>query len=275
MPVSDSSTWRRIPAEIWVLGFVSLLMDIASEMVHSLLPVFLVSVIGTSVWVAVVPGFLAAALLVLGVREPASSGTAKRTNPITKQNLKRLHAPYWWVVGIGAVFTLARFSEAFLVLRAQQGGLALAYAPLVLVAMNVVYAAFAYPLGKLSDSASHTKLLAWSLVILIAADAMLAWSNDWAWVWGGISLWGLHMAMSQGLLASMVAGAVPSELRGTAYGFFNLASGAAMLLASVIAGLLWDQFGATFTFVVGGAFASMSLILILVYGRVRHAMRTA
>ena len=166
------------------------------------------------------------------------------------------------MVGIGAVFTLARFSEAFLVLRAHQGGLGLAWTPLVLVAMNLIYAAFAYPFGKLADRVSHTTLLAWGLVLLIGADALLAYSNQGAWVWGGIALWGLHMAMTQGLLATMVADTAPADLRGTAYGFFNLMSGLAMLVASALAGLLWDQWGASFTFVAGIVFSIAALLLL-------------
>ena len=382
-------TLRRIPPGIWALGFVSLLMDISSEMIHSLLPVFMVTVLGTSVWViglieggaeatalmvkvfsgvlsdrwgkrkplailgyglgavskplfalaastglvltarlldrvgkgirgaprdalvadlappelrgaafglrqsldtvgaflgpllaiglmllwandfravfwvAIIPAFLAVGLLIFGVREPERQAGAARTNPISKQNLKRLSAAYWWVVIIGAVFTLARFSEAFLVLRALEGGLPIAYTPLVLIAMNVIYAFGAYPFGKLSDSMSHTKLLAWGLVMLIAADSLLAWSNHWAWVWTGISLWGLHMAMTQGLMAAMVAGTAPADLRGTAFGFFNLMSGVAMLVASGLAGLLWDQLGAAFSFAAGAGFSLLALIMIL------------
>jgi len=382
-------TLRRIPASIWALGFVSLLMDISSEMIHSLLPVFMVTVLGTSVWViglieggaeatalivkifsgvlsdhwgkrkplavlgyglgavskplfalatstgfvltarvldrigkgirgaprdalvadlapaelrgaafglrqaldtvgaflgpllaiglmllwandfravfwvAIIPAFLAVALLLFGVQEPERQPGAARSNPISKHNLKRLSAAYWWVVMIGAVFTLARFSEAFLVLRALQGGLPVAYTPLVLIAMNVIYAAGAYPFGKLSDSMSHSKLLAWGLVMLIAADALLAWSNDWTWVWAGISLWGLHLAMTQGLLAAMVADTAPADLRGTAFGFFNLMSGVAMLVASGLAGVLWDQLGASFAFAAGGVFSLIALAMIL------------
>jgi predicted MFS family arabinose efflux permease len=213
-------------------------------------------------WVATVPAFLCVALLIFGVREPARPVSAVRTNPIRRANLARLGSSYWWVVGIGAVFTLARFSEAFLVLRAQQGGLGLAWTPLVLIGMNLVYAAFAYPFGKLADSTRHTTLLAWGLVLLIAADALLAYSNQWNWVWAGISLWGLHMAMTQGLLATMVADTAPEDLRGTAYGFFNLMSGLAMLVASALAGLLWDQFGASFTFIAGTVFSFAALFLL-------------
>jgi len=210
-------------------------------------------------WVAVIPAFLAVALLAFGVQEPEHQGDGKRTNPIRRENMRRLPAAYWRVVVIGAVFTLARFSEAFLVLRANQGGLALAYTPLVLIAMNVIYAAAAYPFGKLADRLRHESLLAWGLALLIAADALLAVSSHWSWVWAGITCWGLHMAMTQGLLATMIADTAPADLRGTAYGFLNFVSGIAMLFASGIAGLLWDSFGARFTFVVGGVFALLAL----------------
>jgi MFS family permease len=210
-------------------------------------------------WVAVIPAFLAVALLVVAVHEPARPAGERRGNPIRRENLRRLGRGYWWVVIVGAVFTLARFSEAFLVLRAQQGGLALAWTPLVLVAMSVVYSVGAYPFGKLSDKVSHRALLAWGLAVLIAADVLLAMGNTGLWLWGGIALWGLHMAMTQGLLATMVADVAPADLRGTAYGFFNLVSGLAMLLASGVAGFLWDQWGAPVTFTVGGVLAALAL----------------
>jgi MFS family permease len=213
-------------------------------------------------WVATLPAFLAVALLFFGVQEPERKTEGKRTNPIRRENLARLPVAYWWVVGIGAIFTLARFSEAFLVLRANQGGLPIAFTPLVLIGMNVIYAVAAYPFGKLADSTRHSKLLAWGLVLLIAADACLAWSDHWRWVWGGITLWGLHMAMTQGLLATMVADVAPADLRGTAYGFFNLVGGLAMLVASALAGLLWDGFGASTTFVAGGGFAAIALLAL-------------
>jgi len=391
-----AGTLGRIPASIWALGFVSLLMDVSSEMIHSLLPVFMVTVLGTSIWViglieggaeatalivkifsgvlsdhwhkrkplailgyglgaiskplfalatsagfvltarildrvgkgirgaprdalvadlapqelrgaafglrqaldtvgaflgpllgivlmllwandfravfwvAIIPALLAVALLMFGVQEPERQAGIARTNPISKHNLKRLSPAYWRVVVIGAVFTLARFSEAFLVLRALQGGMAVTYAPLVLIVMNVMYAAGAYPFGKLSDRMSHSRLLAWGLVVLVAADGLLAASNQWPWVWVGILLWGLHMAMTQGLLAAMVADTAPADLRGTAFGFFNLLSGIAMLFASGLAGMLWDQLGASFSFATGAVFSLCALGLILLdYGAPR------
>lgn len=214
-------------------------------------------------WVAVIPAFLAVALLFFGVQESDHTPGQKRTNPIKRENLMRLPSAYWWVVGVGAVFTLARFSEAFLVLRANEGGLPIAYTPLVLVGMNLIYAAAAYPFGKLADSMSHLRLLGWGLALLIAADVALAVSPHWTWVWVGITLWGLHMAMTQGLLATMIADAAPNDLRGTAYGFFNLVSGITMLIASALAGFLWDQFGAQFTFVGGAIFSALALLAIL------------
>ena len=377
---------KQIPAGVWILGFVSLLMDVSSEMIHSLLPMFMVTTLGASVfavglieglaestalivklfsgalsdymgkrkglavfgyglstltkplfalaptigvvlaarvldrvgkgvrgaprdaliadivpanlrgaafglrqsldtvgafmgpllgvvlmllwsdhfravfWVAVIPGLLAVALLVVGLREPAQQQTTKRTNPIQREKLRRLGAPYWWVVGIGAAFALARFSEAFLVLRAQQGGMPIALVPLAMVAMNLVYALSAYPLGKLSDRMSPRKLLALGLVVLIAADLVLAAGDHWSVVLVGVALWGAHMGMTQGLLAKLVADTAPADLRGTAYGFFNLVSGIVMLPASVVAGLLWDQLGASVTFYAGAVFCVIALI---------------
>jgi len=211
-------------------------------------------------WVAVVPGLMAVALLLFGVREPERHEGQRKTNPIRRDNLARLGRPYWWVVAIGAVFTLARFSEAFLVLRAQQSGIAMALVPLVMVAMNVVYSVSAYPFGKLSDRMNHSKLLAIGLVVLIAADLVLASSSHWVSVLVGVALWGIHMGMTQGLLATMVADTAPADLRGTAYGFFNLMSGLAMLVASGFAGWLWDAFGASATFYGGAVFSVVGLV---------------
>ena len=393
LPIKEVSS--QIPRGVWVLGFVSMLMDISSEMIHSLLPLFMVTSLGASAlvvglieglaestalivkvfsgvlsdylgrrkglalfgyalgaltkplfalapgagvvlgarlldrigkgvrgaprdalvadltpegmrgaafglrqsldtvgaflgpllavglmllwandfravfWVAVIPGLLAVALLFFGVHEPAVAATIRRRNPISRENLSRLDAAYWWVVGFGAVFTLARFSEAFLVLRAEQGGIPLALVPLVMVAMNVIYAASAYPFGKLADRMSHTRLLALSLLILLAADLVLASSAHWLVVLGGVALWGVHLGMTQGLLAAMVADAAPADLRGTAYGFFNLMSGLAMLLASVTAGLVWDGWGADFTFYAGAGFCLLAL-LVLGFRASRH-----
>jgi MFS family permease len=210
-------------------------------------------------WVAVIPGLLAVALLFFGVKEPECHVGEKKTNPIKRENLTRLGADYWWVVGVGAVFTLARFSEAFLVLRAQQTGVATALVPLVMVAMNLVYAASAYPFGRLSDRMSHAKLLALGLVVLALADVVLASGNDWATMLVGVALWGIHMGMTQGLLATMVADTAPADLRGTAFGVFNLVSGLAMLVASGLAGWLWDRHGPASTFHAGAAFCALAL----------------
>jgi MFS family permease len=377
---------KDIPPGVWALGFVSMLMDISSEMIHALLPVYLVTVLGTSAltvgmiegiaeatasvtkvfsgalsdwlgkrkplavigyglaaftkpvfplaptvewlvaarfvdrvgkgirgaprdalvadiapahlrgasfglrqsldtigafvgpllgiglmwltadnfttvfWVAVIPGFLAFGLIALAVREPPRpDGLRPVRAPLSMAELRRLGSAYWWVVAIAAVFTLARFSEAFLILRAQSAGLALMLVPAVLVVMNVVYALAAYPAGVLSDRVSRVTLLAVGLVVLIAADLALAFAPGLVGVGIGVVLWGLHMGMTQGLLATLVADAAPAELRGTAYGFFNLLGGVALLAASVIAGALWDIAGPATTFVAGAVFAGLAL----------------
>lgn len=210
--------------------------------------------------IAAIPGFMAVLLLWRGIEEPAHQQTQKRVNPISRQNIKRLSVSYWWVVGIGAVFTLARFSEAFLVLRAMQVGIPLALVPLIMVVMNLTYSISAYPFGKLSDHMNHSTLLAMGLIVLIAADYLLAINGHWSTVLLGVACWGIHMGMTQGLLATMVADTAPTDLRGTAYGFFNLISGIAMLLASVLAGILWDRLGSSFTFYAGIIFCIAGLI---------------
>ncbi|MEO7642339.1 MAG: MFS transporter, partial [Ramlibacter sp.] len=213
-------------------------------------------------WFAVIPGIASVALLCAGVREVKPPSENKRANPISRANLRRLDGRYWWVVAIGAVFTLARFSEAFLVLKAQETGMLLAWVPLVVVAMNVAYTLSAYPFGSLSDRVSHRALLGLGLLVLSAADLVLAFGNHWTTVVLGVLLWGLHMGMTQGLLARMVADAGPEDLRGTAFGFFNLVSGIALLAASVLAGLLWDGLGPSATFLAGAAFALLTWLAL-------------
>ena len=379
----------KIPAGIWVLGYVSLLMDISSEMIHSLLPLFMITTLGASAlmiglvegmaeatalivkvfsgvlsdwigrrkglalfgyglgavtkplfalapgiglvltarlldrvdkgmrgaprdalvavlappdlrgaafglrqsldtvgafagpllavglmllwadnfqavfWVAVIPAAMAVALLAFGVKDPAHQSGNIWQNPIRRSNLARLPSAYWQVVAIGAVFTLARFSEAFLILRAQESGIPMALVPLVMVAMTVVYALSAYPFGTLSDQVSHRALLIGGLAVLILADIILASSAHWAVVLAGVAVWGVHMGMTQGLLAVMVADTAPADLRGTAYSFFNLVSGFALLPASLVAGLLWDRIGAPATFLAGALFAVLAVAMLL------------
>ena len=219
-------------------------------------------------WFAVIPAALAVLLLVFGVQEPRTAAERhKFSSPLHLKTLGELSRSYWWVVAAGGIFTLARFSEAFLILRAQQLGLADAYTPLVLVAMNVVYAVSAYPFGKLADRMSHQALLVAGLAVLIAADLVLAQAQGLTMAAAGVVLWGLHMGMTQGLLATMVAGTAPAHLRGTAFGFFNLASGVAMLIASVLAGLLWDKLGSATTFYAGAAFSVLALAMLLLRRR--------
>ncbi|MDX9707914.1 MAG: MFS transporter [Trichloromonas sp.] len=223
-------------------------------------------------WVAVVPAIACVLLIIFGVEEPESTAPAKHTrSPITRENLRRLPAHFWWVVAFAAVLTLARFSEAFLLLRAQNLGLAVTWVPMVLIVMNLVYAAGAYPLGKLSDNGNRSGPLAWGIGFLILADLVLGAAGGIGAVMLGAALWGLHMGATQGLLSALVADAAPADLRGTAFGVFNLASGVALLAASVTAGALWSRFGPAVTFYVGAAFSAVALAgLFIDTRRSRH-----
>jgi len=208
-------------------------------------------------WVAVVPAVLAVFVLIVAVREPvqhAVSGGGR----LELSDARRLPLGYWLVVAVGAVFTLARFSEAFLILRVQGTGLALGLVPAILIVMNLVYAVFAFPAGAAADRLSARLLLLVGLGMLIVADIVLAVATSaWA-VFVGAAIWGLHMACTQGLFAKLVADSAPADLRGTAFGIFNLASGVALFMASLIAGWLWDRFGAPTTFVAGACFAGLA-----------------
>ena len=373
---------RKLPSGIWVLGFVSLFMDVSSELVHSLLPIFMTTVLGASMvtvgiiegvaegiaattkvfsgalsdyfrkrkilvvigyaigaltkpvfplatsigwvfgarfvdrigkgirgaprdaliaditppplrgaayglrqaldsvgafvgpllavvfmilfandiksvlWIAVIPAFIAVFLLIVALREPESTeNTTHSRNHLTLRDAKRLPLGYWFVVMLGAVFTLARFSEAFLILRAQDVGLAIAYVPAIMIVMNIVYSLFSYPAGVAADRLSARKLLVFGLGLLIVADVILAMAVSPPLAFLGVAFWGLHMAFTQGLLSKLVADTAPSELLGTAFGVFNLVSGGVLLLASVIAGSLWSIYGASATFIAGASFA--------------------
>jgi MFS family permease len=212
-------------------------------------------------WLALIPGVLSVLVLILGVREPPRPAGAPRA-PVRLNECRSLGNAYWTVVAVGAVLTLARFSEAFLILRAQGTGLPLALAPLVLVVMNLVFAASAYPLGALSDRANRKRMLALGFATLIAADLILAWAPNLWFVMGGVAIWGLHLGMTQGLLTALVADNAPVNLRASAFGVFNFASGVALLLASVLAGLLWERIGPSATFIAGGVFTALGLALL-------------
>jgi MFS family permease len=379
----------RIPSTVWALGFVSLFMDLSSELVHSLLPIFLVTTLGASaltvgviegiaeatamlvkifsgaisdflgrrkglllmgyglaalskplfplahsvdvvftarfldrigkgirgaprdalvadvapaeirgacfgmrqsmdtvgailgpilaivlmlwlgqihlvLWFAVIPAVISVALIVGGVKEPtAVSGERAFRSPIHWKVLRDFSRGYWWVVIVGGLFTLARFSEAFLVLKAQQTGLTATWVPMVMVVMSLLYAVSAYPAGWLSDRISRTKVLCVGIVLLILADLLLAQADSIMSMLAGVALWGLHMGFSQGILATLIADTAPEYLRGTAFGLFNLISGVCLLIASVLAGALWETSGSASTFIVGAVLAAAALLLLV------------
>ena len=210
-------------------------------------------------WVGVVPAFIALALLLWLVKEPANAPhAARRPAPISMASMRQLSARYWYVTGLGAVFTLARFSEAFLVLRAQQTGFSLTWVPLVMVVMNVLYAGAAWPAGIAADRRDPRVLLLAGLLLLVLADVVLARAGSGPLVLCGAALWGLHMALTQGLFSKLVANAAPVELRGTAFGVYNFVTGISLLFSSAIAGALWSSYGSSATFHAGAAFAVLT-----------------
>lgn len=243
-------------------------MDTVGAVLGPLLAVLLMWLLASNIqlvlWFAVIPAVISVVLIVVGVDEPVRNVSAQRfRSPIHWQVLQSFPAAYWGVVIVGAVFTLARFSEAFLVLRAQQLGLSMMWVPVVMVVMSLAYTLSAYPVGKLSDRMSRRTLLAIGLLLLIAADLVLARLSSVAGLLLGVTLWGLHMGFSQGILTTLVADTTPPTLKGTAFGVFNLVSGVCMLLASVIAGWLWEVYGSAMTFTAGAGFAVMALLLLL------------
>ena len=243
-------------------------MDTAGAFAGPLLAIALMALFASNIravfWVAVIPGMLAVLCVLLGVREPdAATSSSQAKPPIDLKALRRLSPAFWTVVAIGVAFTLARFSEAFLILKAHAEGLPLLLAPLVLVVMNAVYSLGAYPAGIVSDKVPAPRLLVLGLFALVAADLSLAYVPGLTGAFVGTALWGLHMAMTQGLLAKLVADHAPAHLRGSAFGLFNLATGIAMLFASVIAGLLWDQVGAGATFLAGAGFAALAALMVV------------
>lgn len=385
-PPPPPKGWRAVPRTVWALGFVSLFMDVSSEMIHAFLPVFLVGTLGASatlvgfiegvaeataaitkvfsgaisdwfgrrkflavlgyglgaltkpvfaiattpalvfgarfadrigkgirgaprdaliadvtapslrgaayglrqsldtigafagpllgmalLWalagdlrmvfaIATIPGLIAVGLLALGVEEPRREARPRAAMPaLGPRDLRALPRSFWIVTGLGAFFTLARFSEAFLVLRAQEVGLPIALVPLVMIAMNLVYAFVSTPAGDLSDRVDRRLVLGAGLLALIAANLVLGFVGTVAGALTGAALWGLHMGLTQGLFAAMVADAAPEELRGTAFGMFHLVSGVGLLLASVLAGLLWQHLGSVATFVCSAALSATAL----------------
>ena len=265
------------PAHLRGAGFgLRQALDTVGAFLGPLLAIVVMAIsnsIPTVFWVAVIPGFLSFALIVFAVREPERPPRVRKVgSPLALGELKRLGGAFWWVVAIASVFTLARFSEAFLVLRAQSVGLPVALVPAVMVLMNVVYALAAYPAGILSDRIDRLTVLILGLLLLVAADLALGLGVGIAAVGIGVALWGLHMGFTQGLLATLVADAAPPELRGTAFGLFNLVTGVATLAASVIAGGLWDAIGPAGTFLSGGGFTLLALLgLVLVRRRLAEA----
>lgn len=216
----------------------------------------------TVYWVAVVPALLAVGLLAFGIREPAQPAGPAKDGPPRLADIVLLNTAAWLAILISCLLTAARFSEAFLLLKAQDAGFSAAWVPLTMVVMNAVYGLTAYPVGRLSDAIGRRGLLFVSLVLLVAAYLVLAAADSRAVFVAGIVLWGLHLGFSQGLLATLIADAAPEALRGTAFGVFNLMTGGVVLAGNVIAGLIWDAHGPSAAFMTGAGVSVVAMVML-------------
>jgi MFS family permease len=239
-------------------------LDTAGALVGPLVAIGLMYAFADNVravfWVAVVPAVVAVAALAFSVEEPQHSATENKRPTIPRWiDMRALGRPFWMAVVIGTLITLARFSEAFLIVRANDAGLALAWTPLALAVMNLTFVASAYPAGRLSDRIGRVKLLLIGMGMLIAADIVLILSTGWSGVLVGIALWGLHLGLTQGLLSALVADTAPSDLRGGAFGVFYFVTGLTAVVSSALAGALWKWSGPASTFAVGAGFAALSM----------------
>lgn len=220
-------------------------------------------------WIASLPAFVSVLLLALFVSDAPGPGTMRPGQAVRWSDLGELPRAFWYVMAIAAVFTLARFSEAFLVLRAGNVGLRADFVPAVLVLMNLSYAVSSYPAGRYSDTLDRRWILLIGGAALAAADLFLAGAAGLTGLAAGIFLWGLHMGLSQGLLAALVADVAPVEKRGSAFGLFSLLSGLMMLAASAAAGAVWDRFGPAIVFHAGAGVAALGMMGLYIDMRLR------
>jgi MFS family permease len=223
-------------------------------------------------WIAATPAFLAVALLIVGVKEPEQPPSPSKGMPRFR-DAGRLNRAVWVVIAVSSLLTFPRFSEAFLLLKSQEAGLSLAWIPITMVVMHAVYGLTAYPAGYLSDRIGRRSLIALSLLFLIAADLALATAQTLPMLFVGIVLWGLHMGFSQGILSTLIADSAPQNLKGTAFGVFNLATGLTVILGNVAAGLLWEIYGSSSTFLAGAVMALASLAAVPLLSAARHPAR--
>jgi len=253
-----------VPAHQWGAAYgLRQALDSVGAFVGPLLAVAIMALTAddyrTVFWLAGLPGAVAVTILIVGVREPARPLAKPARLPVSAADLRRLGRAYWQVLAVGVVFSMARFSEAFLLLRAEATGLAPGMIPLVLVIISLVYALGAYPAGWLSDRVGRLRLLGAGLAFLVVADLILAAATGIWQVAAGAALWGLHLAFTQGLFSALVADTSAAPVRGTAFGVYGLVTGVAVLLASVLAGWLWDRYGAPVTFLAGALFSLLAL----------------
>jgi MFS family permease len=226
-------------------------------------------------WIALIPAYLSIVVLLLTVKElPLNHDESPRRLPIRRGDIAALPAAFWWVIAIAGLLSLARFSQAFLVLKAFEVGVDAAFVPMVLVVMHLVFSVAAYPFGILADHLDRRLQLGIGTVILVSADVVLA-SASTIWMTAlGAALWGLQLGVTQGLLGATIADVAPDRLRGTAFGVYDVAIGVGTFVASAGAGVLWMAGGSSIAFSVSACVATAAA-LMLVIQPVRHTMNPA
>jgi len=212
-------------------------------------------------WIAVLPAAASFLLAWLALREPEQALAPLKRSPFFA-GFRQLDKDTKRLLAVGFLFGLARFSEGFLILKGLEVGLSETWSPLTLAVFNLAYVALAYPAGALSDRMSPRSILMAGIAVLVAGDLVLAGSGTLAGVVLGAGLWGAHMALTQGIFSRMIADSAPEALRATSFGAFWFVSGAAGLLASLGAGLLWDRDGSSAIFLTSAAVAAAALAML-------------
>jgi MFS family permease len=217
--------------------------------------------IRTVYWIAIIPAAASFLLAWLALREPELGHAPIKKSPFFA-GFRHLNRETKRLLYVGFLFSLARFSEGFLILKGIEIGLSETWSPLTLALFNLAYVALAYPAGSLSDRMSPRKLLIAGLVALIAGNAILAKADGYAGLVIGVALWGAHMALTQGIFSRMIADSAPEELRATSFGAFWFVSGIGSLLASLGAGMMWDRDGSSATFLASAGLATVALAML-------------
>lgn len=239
-------------------------LDTVGAFIGPILAIILMSLLGDQLrlvfWVALIPGLLAVALILLGVEEPKNAPTGE--TPMKAWKFNHFSAAFWEACAMGFILQLSRLGDAFLILRAKDFGVATHFLPGVLIVMNIVYSLTSYPAGSLSDRVGRKTVITFGFLLLALANGLLALNASIVITFLGIVLWGIQMGLTQSNLIALVTDTCPATLRGTALGIYNLFSAIAMIIGGSSTGYIWDHFGASTAFYVAASVSVIGLVLL-------------